>query len=367
MKKISSFLLVITLIFSACSSDDGGGGINPDSFDREGMLKNWADNIIVPSFENFSNSTQSLEDMTNAFVADPSEANLIELRAAFQTAYLDFQTVSMFEIGKGMELNFRNFLNTYPANVTNIESKIEAGGYNLTLPSSYAEQGFPALDYLLYGVAGSDAEIVSVYSSEKYQNYLKDVASRINSLSIEMNTAWQGELRDNFVNNTSSSSTGSIDIFTNDYIMYFEKFIRSGKIGYPAGAFTGDPMPQNVEAYYSEDLSKKLYIRALESFQDFFSGKHFGSSETGKSYSQYLDYMESMKESTKLSALINSQLDLILSQAETLDTSLKSQVETNNTSMLEAFDELQKAVVLLKVDMVQALYIGVDYVDSDGD
>ena len=42
-------------------------------------------------------------------------------------------------------------------------------------------------------------------------------------------------------------------------------------------------------------------------------------------------------------------------------------METDNVKMLQAFDELQKLVVLLKVDMMQALSISVDYVDSDGD
>ena len=35
--------------------------------------------------------------------------------------------------------------------------------------------------------------------------------------------------------------------------------------------------------------------------------------------------------------------------------------------MLAAYDELQANVVLLKVDMFQALNIKVDFVDADGD
>ena len=35
--------------------------------------------------------------------------------------------------------------------------------------------------------------------------------------------------------------------------------------------------------------------------------------------------------------------------------------------MLEAFDALQSAVVLLKTDMLSNLNINVDYVDADGD
>ncbi|AVR43948.1 peptidase M75 superfamily protein [Christiangramia fulva] len=366
MKRITGILLVFTLVFAACSKDDEGGSINPNNFDRQGMLANWADNIIIPAFSNFKNSTQDLEDKTTAFTSDPSEANLAELRAAFETAYLDFQTVSMFEIGKAMEINFRHFLNTYPADASAIEANI-AGDYDLTSVNAYDQQGFPALDYMINGLGETDAEIAAKYASEDYKTYLENLASRINSLTAEVNSSWQGDFRDQFVNNTSSSSTGSIDKFTNDYIMYFEKFIRSGKIGFPAGAFTGTPSPGNVEAYYSEDFSRALYIKALESVQDFFNGKHFGSSETGKSFSQYINYMQPAMETENLASQINAQFDAIISQAETLNESLAAQVQNDNSKMLAAFDELQKAVVLLKVDMIQVLYIGVDYVDSDGD
>ena len=50
-----------------------------------------------------------------------------------------------------------------------------------------------------------------------------------------------------------------------------------------------------------------------------------------------------------------------------LDSNLVSQVESDNSEMLLTFDELQKAVILLKVDMLRAISINVDYVDADGD
>jgi predicted lipoprotein len=375
MNKIPGFLLILIFLFSACSTENEDK--TPDnekeenSFDREAMLVNWADNIILPAFQNFESSTRTLEEQTTAFIQDPSVAKLEVIRSAFRTAYLDFQSVSMFEIGKAEQLNYRNFLNTYPANTTNIREKIETGSYNLELPSSYAEQGFPALDFLINGLGANEAEIVSFYTenpnASAYKSYLEAVSTRINALTMEVSDSWHGDYRDTFVNNTSSSSTGAVDKFTNDYVMYFEKFLRSGKIGYPAGAFTGEPSPQNTEAYYANDFSKELYLKALESVQDFFNGVHFDGSSAGKSYKQYLDYLDSIKEGANLGELINLQFDTIKAQADSLDASLKEQVRTNNTPMLEAFDLLQMAVVLLKVDMMQALSISVDYVDSDGD
>ncbi len=367
MIRISKILLIATLVFTACSTEDDGSAVDgkgeTTSFDRGAMLENWADNIIVPAFSNFKSSTQQLEDLTLAFTADPTEENLLALRSQFESSYIDFQTVAMFDLGKAEEINYRRFMNTYPLAASEVDDKIASGTYNLQLPSSFKEQGFPALDYLLYGIGETNAEIVGKYSSENYRNYLLDVSKRINALTAEVNASWQGDYRDTFVANTSSSSTGSVDKLTNKYIMYFEAFLRSGKIGFPSGVFTGTPSPINVEAYYSNDLSKELYMKALESYLDFFIGRSFNGGQTGKSFKQYLEFLDREDLATD----IINQFDVIMTQATNLNTSLKNQVETNNTVMLAAYDELQKAVVLLKLDMVQALSISINYVDSDGD
>ncbi len=369
MRSLKLFFLLSVGFFISCTSDDDDSR-RVDSFDRGAMLANWADNIIIPSFENFVGFTNNLEDKTREFAASPSEASLEELRDAYRKSYIEYQTVGLYEVGTAA-MYYRNFLNTYPVNVDAVGSKIETGDYNLELPSSYAEQGFPALDFLLYGLAETDAEILEFYTSDPnaatYRQYLTDVSERINVLTKNVLADWQNSFRDTFVANTSASTTGSVNIFTNDFVMYYETFLRSGKIGIPAGAFTGDPVPQNVEARFSGDLSKSLYLKALETVQDFFNGSHFNSNEQGLSYKQYLDHLNIVKAGEDLSGLVNTNFDQIRQQASNLDPNFVAQVQNDNSKMLNAFDLLQKNVVLLKVDMLQALSISVDYVDSDGD
>lgn len=371
MKYIQFFTIVLfvsTLV--SCNSDDGEK-TDTDNFDRAALLENWADNIIIPSYQNFSSYTADLETKTEAFVQNPSQASLAELRQSYEEAYIQYQTVALFNMGRAENINYRMFLNTYPVDEATVQGKIGSGSYNLELPSSYDEQGFPALDFLLNGLAEEDAGIVGFYTTNPdaaaYQDYLQAVSLRINNLTQEVLADWQNSFRDEFVSNTASSNTGSVDRFTNDYVMYYEKHLRTGKIGIPAGAFTGNPMPQNVEARYSDGLSKDLYLQALQTVRDFFNGKHYGSNETGPGYKQYLDHLNSVKNSADLSSLINSQFDAIEQQATNLNDDFVTQIETNNSVMLQAFDELQKNVVLLKVDMLQALSVSVDYVDTDGD
>ena len=77
--------------------------------------------------------------------------------------------------------------------------------------------------------------------------------------------------------------------------------------------------------------------------------------------------MEVMKDNSLLSVVITDQFELARTEIEELSENLAEQVNTNNIAMLEAYDALQINVVNLKVVMLQALNINVDYVDADGD
>ena len=94
---------------------------------------------------------------------------------------------------------------------------------------------------------------------------------------------------------------------------------------------------------------------------------HFDGQNSGISLNDYLDELNSIKDTEDLSVLINTQFDLARTKANNLSEDLGDQVETNNTLMLETFDELQKNVVYMKVDLFQALNVKIDYVDADGD
>jgi len=298
MKKVIVFFGLLSILV-ACGSDNDPG-VGGDNFNRKAMLENWADNIIIPAYESTAAKIQVLKTASSTFTDSPNEANLSNLRTAWLDAYMAWQSVDMFEIGKAEQITLRNFMNVYPLDADGMQQSLLAGNYDLTSVNRQDEQGFSALDFLLYGLASSDAEIIAFYTDaadgDKYTTYMTDVVDRMQMLTNSVLDDWKNGYRDTFVSRDGTSATESVNSFINDYMFYYEKFLRAGKIGIPAGVFSGSPLSDRVEARFRGDVSKALFLQALDATQDFFNGIHFDSQGDGVSLKHYLDELNTVKE-----------------------------------------------------------------------
>ena len=380
------FLLLTALVIWSCSSDSSNGTDNTDdgigttdddggvpaTFDRGPMLSNWADNIIIPSYQAFQTELSDLDAAFDTFSADKTVGNIEALRNAWLEAYTAWQTVSMFEIGPAESIGYRLNMNTYPTDTPLVDNHIATGTYDLSLPSNRDTKGFSALDYLLNGLEDNDTDLVDRLTSgmdaDAILTYIEDILDDMIALTNSVVGDWEGAYRNTFVSNDGSSATASVDRFVNDYIFYYEKFLRAGKMGIPLGVFSVDPIPNTIEAFYKADVSNAFFLKGLDAVQDFFNGKHFDSATTGESLASYLDDLNTVKDGEDLAKLINDQMNLARDMVTALDT-FRNEIENNNppTDMLLAYDEVQRVVPLFKVDMVSAMSISIDFVDADGD
>ena len=155
---------------------------------------------------------------------------------------------------------------------------------------------------------------------------------------------------------------------TNDFIFNFEKHIRVAKIGKPIGFFTNTPVPEAVEAFYKKDVSKELFVVAIQASRDFFAGKHFNSNTEGislKSYLTDLDIQTVTEES--LSVVILEKMDKALSTANGLEDNFYNQIIADRDAFVVMRNELHSVVEVLKTNMIAALKIKADFNDTDGD
>ena len=353
------------------TTDNSSNQTTPQTFNREQMLIFWADSIIIPSQNKFQSDLIEFSNSVNSFSNDPTQASLDLMRENWVIAYKSWQHIEMFNIGKAEEINYGVRMNIYPANVERIELNVSNNDNDIEHPNDYPAQGLPAVDYLLYGIGNNDSEILEKFTLEnsKYLNYLIVVSNKMIELTDYVVSDWDEFYRNLFIASTDNTATSSINKLTNDFIYYYEKGFRANKFGIPAGVFSGSVLIDRVEAYYRRNLSKILALEAIDAITNFFNGIPYGgdSANSGLSFKNYVEFLETVKNDVPLGQLILDQFTESRSNIANLEDDFTIQLENKKLEMLSTYDIIQVAVVYLKVDMLQALNINVDYIDADGD
>ena len=161
-----------------------------------------------------------------------------------------WQSIEMFNIGKAEEIFYHYQMNVYPTNTDEIQNNITTGNADLFNPNNNDAAGFPALDYMLYGIVDNDTEILNTYNNQAdgqdYKNYVSVLIDQMKSNTETVLNDWTTSLIEiEFIASTENSASSAVNKFVNDFIYYFEKGLRANKIGIPAGNFSSSPLPHH--------------------------------------------------------------------------------------------------------------------------
>lgn len=352
------------LLVASCGEEQGGiGDPCSNDYDQSVLFTNVADNLILPAYRAFDTDMEALVSAIIAFNQNPSVAGLESARTSFREAYLQWQRIAPFDFGPAETVFLANSLNNFPLNLEVLQANIDAGSFSLDNPESY-DKGFPALDYLLYGLGESSEEIVEVYVSDDqataYRAYLSQVSQDMRARFQQVLSEWENGYRTSFVLNTGTAAGTSLSLIVNSLNEHYED-LRRDKLGIPAGVLTlGFTNPDKVEAPYS-GLSLDLLKSSLETSRDYFSGA------TGEGIDDLLEYVDAAKNNQSLADQVSDQYQLALEKLDAVEGPLQQAVEEDGNDVQDAYTELQRQVVLLKTDLPAALCIAITYVDNPSD
>lgn len=360
----SSVLLLLLIVFAAC--DNSTSPEDQSNFDRPEMLANYANNIILPSYEELQADVDDLQTAAQNFEAEPTPGNLETLQSALKEARLGWQDVSPFQFGPAESVLLRSSLNTYPVDTDQVNEFISSGNYTFGTIDSRDAAGLPALGYLLHGVGNSNEEILAMYTTDseagKRMTLLQDNISFIKGLIDNVTNEWQasgGDYIGMFLSedNAGTDVGSSLGMLINNYVLHYERFLRDGKMGIPAGVRSaGVPRPAATEAYFG-GYSLELASANLAKIEQIFTGGNGVGLD---------DNLEALGAGD-LSNEIQTQIDEAKTALEQLSDPLSLQIEENNGPVVESFQELQQVVTLLKADMTSVLGITITFQDNDGD
>lgn len=360
--------IAVVLLIQACAKSGQSPKSSSNNFDRAAILTNLSTNIIVPNYVSFGASVTTLDSAVTAFNAAPDAAKLTALQTAFINAYKKWQTISVFDLGPADAQTLRISLNTFPADVTQINNNVSAANYNLAPLSALPAQGFPALDYLLFGTGADNAAILVQFTTDakaaNRKTYLATVSSLIKTKTSTVVSAWTSTYPSTFINASGTDVGSSLGQLTNELNEDFE-ILKNYEIGIPAGTQSmGTTFPTKVQAYYSR-ISVQLALIHLQTIQNVYEGN--SAKGNGPGFDDWLTALNAKYNGGLLNDAIMTQFAACNTKLQGLTDPLSTQINTNLTAVTTTYTALELQTVLLKTDMPSALGILITYGDTDGD
>jgi len=351
----------IAIIFACSKKSTPGDEPVVNSFDKGAMLINYADNLIIPAYSDLQTQLNTLNTAVNGFLTNPTAANQQMLKPVFKAAYLSFERVSFSQLGPAETALLNNFLNTLPAmtnddsNLAKIESSIKSGSYDLQATATVNQQGFPALDYLLFA---SDAVTkLNDAGNANRKKYIQDVMARMQSLTSGVLTNWKNTYRGQFIANTKSDAGSPIGYMVNQFAYEMDQ-LKGPRIGWPYGKQSaGAVFETKLEGYYS-GISLSLAIENLTNLKILYVG---GSSGNGLSA-----YLLALKKD-QLNSDIIRYFDNAIAKLKAIPEPLANSLTNNKPAVDAAYKDIQILLTALKTDMASALSVRITYTDNDGD
>lgn len=348
------------VFFIACSKGSGGDdNTNQPGADdfKKGMLINYADRIIIPAYTDLSTKMVTLESAVNAFLDAPSAETNEAIKIPFKNAYLSYESVSVAFFGPAAALLMNSFVNTFPAVPAKIETAVQNGAYDFTLPvASDSIQGLPALDYLLF----SDGAIQKFSDGTPFtanrKQYVRDVMARMKLLVNNTLSQWNGNYRTSFVNSLKTDVGSSIGFLINQFA-YEMDAMKGPRIGWPFGKQSnGIVFADKCEGYYS-GISAELAVANLTSLKKYYTGG------AGDGIADYLVFIK--KEALNNDVL--AQFDIALNALKAIPDPMSAAFTGNAPVIENAYKEVQKLLTLIKTDVASATGVQITYMDNDGD
>ncbi len=365
--------LLFSLVFFACKKNQDnqslGGG------NQAAILSNIGNAIILPSYQRLNATVNRLDSAVLVFVASPDTASLHSVQNAFKDAYLGWQACSSFDFGPADQnyLSTSN-VNTFPPTVNLINSNIANNpSTNLNTLSNFNARGFPAFDYLLFGIGDNNDSILVKYTTDPLaanrKQYLGSLSTYLKAKVNATASAWQaggGNYIATFVSATGLDIGSSLGQLVNALDEDLE-VLKNYKIALPSGVTPGQPTagtaaPSEIEGYYS-GMSLQLAVAQLTQLQNIYLGKSAQGDGAGLD-----DYLTQLGDKdVTLNATIKNQFSIALSKLQALPEPLATTLATRPDDVRSAYTELQKLLVLLKTDMPSDMGIAITYGDNDGD
>ena len=351
----NTLLLLVFLTLIACvseneNSESTSSSVN-ETFDFTGMIANYADEVIIPSYQNFSNEIKALNGPSGPIatycnsIGQANEASDLETaQIAWRSAMTTWQGAETILVGPALDNGgqLRNkiysFFSNAPLSACAVDQAVvlaQDPQFDI-LSRSNNQRGMDTLEYLLFNndlTHNCPAQIVetqnwNALSLEDRANqrcdFAKIIIDDIEDTSEDLVNAWAptgNNYRSTFIDpNNISTSFESLS----DALFYIELEAKDAKLGIPTGINNGCSeltCIESAESSYSDSglANIKANLNGFKNALTGINGLGFDDIVAAKGFSSVTQ--EFLSNVTKAINLIDSMDDTLLEQVQQIENS----------------------------------------------
>jgi len=352
--------ILVGLFMISCEdrNDDDVDGSLDDGEQTEfiELLSNQVSSVIIPTMNNYASAMEVLSTSCATFRNESTQTNLGVLIDAYRNAYLKYQAAAVHNYYATANQGLVMSTNLYPLDTEMLNGFISERAYDFNTTAQQRANGFPVMDFMFFG---SENTLEYLTSDAERINFLTSLIASMFDRATILAEQWNGDLRENFINNGGTGLGSSISVQLNDHLLYFEEHIRENKVGIPIGRLGPNddlitPDGKKIEAYYqsvaagNDAFSLSLLRAAIEEVEDLY----LGSSDADPNGQGYDDLVNEFSDPT-IDQDIKKQFNLIY---ETIDG--RSSISGDDT----LYNAIQEIVTLYKSELLPVLNVQ----DADG-
>ena len=327
------------------------------------LLANQIDEIIIPTYQLYQEELDILLTEVESFVTDltvdekpQGDAGLEDVREAYEASYMAYQAAAVHNYFATANSDLVNTTNLYPIDLSQLDEFIAEEAFNFSVTAQRRANGFPALDYLLYG----NDDILAFYQEDPRRlTFLQALVTSMKERADLLVDNWTGSLRQDFIDNGGVELGSSVSVQLNSSIIYYEEHVRENKVGIPIGRLGPNDTPiepdaTKIEGFYQSlredigDISLALLRASIEEMEDIYLGTT-SSGEDGIGYEDLL--LE--RDQSSIDTDIRVQFQEIFNQIEN---------RTDISGDDELYNSIQGLITLYKSDLFPILNVQ----DADG-
>lgn len=333
----------------------GAMGCGPEEqattgFDDQTIITDFADHVVVPTYELLATRVHALKTAVDALAADPSQDNLVAAQTAWVAARKPWEQSEGFLFGPVDSFGYDPAMDSWPVNHTDLDAVLASGaGFTAEYVGNLQEtqKGFHTIEYLLFGVerAKTAADL-----TPRELEYTVAIAGELATVAHALAASWtegvngQKPYRDVFTtagaqgNTAYPSLTAAAQEILGGMIGICDE-VANGKIADPYDAHD----PTLVESQFSFN-SITDFQDNIRSVQNAYLGAVPEASSSGAGLSNYV-----AKHDAALDTRVKSEIEAAIAAIGAIPGPFRTAITT--PSSYEAIEGAQAAVRKLQTSL----------------